>query len=99
MDTNYLATFLAKRLDEMLPHGGYYCALTGSMAPYRETSSLVYACGHDTAELDRCISAVEKAIADLKAAREKAVVKFKADGVCFIVDETRRREIEQARLQ
>lgn len=100
MDTNYLATFLAKKLDEMLPYHHWHCTLTVALAPYRETCSLVHACGYDTGELDRCISAAEMAIADLKAAREKLVLKFKGGGVCFVVvDENERREIEQARLQ
>jgi hypothetical protein len=37
----------------------------------------------------------------LRAAREKAVARFKADGVCFTVDEAKRKELEaaSARLQ
>jgi nitrite reductase/ring-hydroxylating ferredoxin subunit len=61
--------------------------------------ALLAACGHITEELDSAIITADKAIEDLKVARERAVARFKANGVCFSVDESKRKEIEAARLQ
>jgi hypothetical protein len=69
------------------------------MDQHKETSALLTACGHTTEELDSAIVTADKAIENLKAARERAVAWFKAEGVCFSVDESKRRKIEAARLQ
>ncbi len=69
------------------------------MDQYKETRALLAACGHITEEFDSAIVAADKAIENLKAARERAVALFNAEGVCFHVDESKCREIEAARLQ
>ncbi len=65
----------------------------------RKTSELLGACGHNNQELEGAITAAEKAFEDVRTAWNLAVAWFKADGVCFTVDETKRKEIEVARLQ
>lgn len=69
------------------------------LTPYKETEQLIRACGHDTTELHQAILAASETFDRLQNAREKAASKFKAQGVCFTVDEARRQEIEQSRLQ
>jgi hypothetical protein len=66
---------------------------------HRQTSALLGACGHDNGELEAAIAGAEKAFDALVAARTRAVARFKAEGVCFSVDESERKGIEEARLQ
>ena len=78
---------------------GCYCRLEYALNDYRETASLIGSCGHDTSDLVLAIAEVENALVVLRAERVKAVVKFKEDGVCFIVDESKRKAIEEAVLR
>lgn len=98
MDLKTVVDFLNSHVDEL---GGtsYFCNFTNGLARYKETERLIKACGHDTAELQIAIDAFEVTARALEKAREKTVCKFKADGVCFVVDEKKRKEIEAANLQ
>lgn len=69
------------------------------LTPYSETQKLIEACGHDASELEQAIDAAGKAVAKMEIARYKVVTKLRADGVCFIVDESKRKELEQSMLQ
>ena len=98
MDLKTLVDFLNLHVDE-LDRRSFYCDFDNSLDPYKNTARLIQACGHDTTELQNAIFAAEVAISALKKAREKAVCRFKQDGVCFTVDETKRKEIEATNLQ
>jgi len=98
MDLPTLITILNTRVDE-LSRSGCFCGFTPVLAPYRETKKLIQACGHDTSELESAINAADQALTQLELTRDKVACRFKADGVCFTVDESKRKEIEMARLQ
>lgn len=98
MNLNTVVTYLAQQLEswKALP---YYCPCTQDLNNYRKTSELLQACGHDVHELNAAIITTEKAFKELKFAREQAVARFTAEGVCFTVDEDKRRELEAKRKE
>ncbi len=69
------------------------------LTQYKESQKLIQACGHDTAELVHAIDAAFKANLEMEMARDKGVCRFKVDGICFVVDETKLKEIELSKLQ
>ena len=99
MNTNTIATFLANQLDQWGGRGYSWDQATYRMDEYKQTSALLGACGHDTRELDQAITDSRAVLDRLVVARDKAVARFKADGVVFVVDESRRKEIEARALQ
>jgi hypothetical protein len=98
MDLPTLTMFLNARVDE-LANQACCCGFTHVLTPYNETKKLVQACGYDTSEFERAINVADQALTQLEMARDKVACRFKADGVCFVVDESRRKEIEMAWLQ
>ncbi len=98
MDVSSVVTFLTMQVDSW-GNGPFYCPIGNKMADYAKTAELIRACGHDTRELDQAITDANKAFERLFAAREKVVTRFKTEGVCFAVDETKRKEAEAACLQ
>lgn len=97
MDLRTVVDVLNARVDEL--GRGCYWETASFLVRYRETQKLIQACGHDTSELEQAIDAAGKAVAEMEIVRDKVVSRFKANGVCFIVDESKRKEIEQAKLQ
>ncbi len=73
--------------------------MTVTMNEYKKTSARLGACGHGNRELEGAIACADKALEAPKAARERAVAQFRAEGVSFSVDEGKRKEVEAARLQ
>lgn len=98
MDLPKVLDFLHSRVEQLCRTNSLY-SVTYVMAPFKETEELIRACGHDTTELQQAILAASETFDRLERARDKAACKFKAQGVCFTVDEARRQEIEQSRLQ
>jgi hypothetical protein len=100
MNVPTVVSILSKRLDSLCPYLPLYCPQKAGMDQYKETSALLAACWHNTEELDSAmITAADKALFVLSKARERAVARFKAEDVCFYVDEVKCKEIEAARLQ
>jgi hypothetical protein len=97
MDLSTVAGLLNARLDEL--GRGLAWSYASILSQYKESQKLIQACGHDTTELEHAIDAAFKANLELEMARHKAVCRFKSDGICFLVDETRRRENEFSQLQ
>lgn len=97
MDSHTVVDVLNARVEEL----GRDCfVLTRSfLTPYSETQKLIEACGHDTSELEQAIDTAGKAVAKMEIARYKVATKLKAGGICFVVDESKRMELEQSRLQ
>ena len=83
MELPTLTRFLCLQLDE---YGQFCHPFAVELNTFRQTSALLEACGHDTGELDAAILAAERASLELKAARERAVARFKTGGVCFTVE-------------
>jgi hypothetical protein len=92
-----VARLLNARLDE-LGRGLAWC-YASILSQYEESQKLIQACGHDTSELEHAIDAAFKANLELEMARDNAVSRLKSDGICFLVDETRRRENEFSEKQ
>ena len=97
MNLSTVTDVLNARVDDLSRRG---CPCwEGVLIRFREAGKVMGACGHDTSELEQAIDVVEKAMIEMNRVRDKVVSKFKADGICFCVDENKRREIEIARLQ
>jgi hypothetical protein len=96
-ESSTVARLLNARLDE-LGRGLAWC-YASILSQYEESQKLIQACGHDTSELEHAIDAAFKANLELEMARDNAVSRLKSDGICFLVDETRRRENEFSQLQ
>ena len=98
MDMPVIVAYLHKQLDRLLPTStSHYCPVTQVLDEHKQGSALLAACRQNTEELDRTITA--SAFQNLKAARERAVLQFKADGMrSSTTDEPKRREGKAARL-
>jgi hypothetical protein len=96
MDLPTIVDVLNARLDEM--GKGLSWSLACMLSQYKESQKLIHACCHDTTELEQAINTAFKANLELERARDKAVCRFKSDGICVVVDETRRRENELSKL-
>ena len=99
MNRTTITSFIAKQLDQWDRRIAPWDQATYRMDDYRQTSELLGACGHDTRELDQAITDTRVVLDRLVAARDKAVARFKADGVCFTVDEGKRKEVKAARFE
>jgi hypothetical protein len=64
----------------------------------KDVQKLIKACGHDTSELDQAIIEAHKALLRLDLVQEQERCRFKANGICFFVDESKRKEIALERL-
>jgi hypothetical protein len=78
MNLPIIVKVLTRQIDGLCPHTTLLCPLKTGMDQHKETSALLTACGHTTEELDSAIVTADKAIENLKAARERAVAWFKA---------------------
>ena len=61
------------------------CLLTVGIEEYHELNLALMAAGHDTSELHAAIKEMLESMVKLKAVRDKAVERFKQQGVLFKV--------------
>ena len=99
MNLNTVVGILNARLDELQPTNSCFFGIQPSINKYKETELMIRACGYDTNEFQQAIQSATEALANLDEASNKAVLKFKTEGVCFCVDGHKLKEIELARLQ
>lgn len=97
MDLNFLTLLLNNQLDE-LTTTCYFNNTSAVMKRYTNAQALIKACGHDTSELDQAITEAHAALIRLDHVQEKTKCSFKTNGVCFVVDESKRQEAELERL-
>ena len=97
MDLNFLTVLLNDRVDE-LTMTSFMNNTSAVMRRYKDVQTLIKACGHDTRALDQAIIEAREALLRLDQVQEQARCKFKADGICFVVDESKRMEAELERL-
>ena len=82
--TGYIHQFIHERLYE-LSKPSVVCLFNHSTQLYYDIQLTLKAAGHDTSELDAAIKETLKSIVKLKAVRDKAVERFKQQGVLFTV--------------
>ncbi len=72
---------------DALTRGGIYCAFGHGIEGYHELNLTLQAVGHDTSELHAAIKETLESMVklNLKAVRDKAVERFKQQGVLFTV--------------
>ncbi len=88
-------TQLVRARVDALTRGGIYCAFGHSIEDNHELNLTLQAAGHDTSELDEAIKEALESIVKLKSARDKAVERFKQQGVLFKVVPTVEKEEER----
>ena len=98
MDHSSLANILYTRIEE-LDFGCRSFGCRSILSQHMETKRIIRACGHDTSELEQAIDAANKAWCDLEDTRKKVVERFKVEGICFMVDAEKRKELELTELQ
>ncbi len=76
-----LTTYLNELLTKMNSQTNYYCKLKYSLEEYKETSRLLGAAGHNTANLDGAIKETSKSMDKLIQANATAVANFKLHGI------------------
>ena len=101
MDMPVIMLYLHKQLERLLPTGAsHYCPVPQVLDEHKQGSALLAACGQNTEELDRAIATIITAYQNLKTARERAVVRFKLEGMSSsTTDEPKRKEPKAARLE
>jgi len=62
-----------------------YCLFCHGIQEYHELNLTLQAAGHDTSELHAAIKETLESVVKLKAARDKAVERFKQQGVLFTI--------------
>jgi hypothetical protein len=77
-----ITQFIRARVDVLTTK---YCVFNHSIEGYDELKLTLQAAGHDTSELRAAIKETLESIMKLKAVRDKAVEKFKQEGVLFKV--------------
>jgi hypothetical protein len=97
MDLRAVTTILGMQLDKWCVSNSFWCPMKHALVEYKQTSALLRACGHDNRELEEAIAGVDKALDVLTAARERAVERFKTEGVSLSVYESKCKEIEARR--
>lgn len=70
---------------DALTRGSCYCPFYSGIQGYQELELTLQAAGHDMSELHDAIKESLESIEKLKAVRDKAVVRFKQQGVLFTV--------------
>ncbi len=82
--TGYIHPFIQERLNE-LSKPSVVCLFTHGVGLYDEINRTLQAAGHDTTELHAAITETLESIVKLRAARDKAVERFKQQGILFTV--------------
>jgi hypothetical protein len=96
MDLSTVKHYIGLQLDGWAKTSPLYCPISAHLDDFKKTSGLLGACGHDIRELDSAITVADKAFENLKAVRERAVLRFKAEGISSSTDELKHKA---ARLQ
>jgi hypothetical protein len=100
MDLKTIKTFVAMQLDGWSKPTSMFCPVANRLDEYKNTSALLGAWGHDNTELESAITTTVSAFEHLKAARNRAVNRFMAEGVSSsTTDEPKRKEAKAARLE
>lgn len=97
MDFNFLGMLLNDRLDE-LSRTHMFNGTKAVIQRYKDVQRLIKACGHDTHELDQAIIEAHEALLKLDHVQEQTKNRFKANGICFVADESKRQELELEKL-
>jgi len=87
MDKSYIVSFLNKRIGEM----SYANTFTGRQAVierYDAVIKLIKACGHDTRDFEQALHDADQALEKLDIVQDQTIDRFKANGICFVKDET-----------
>ena len=79
-----LTQFVQARVDA-LTRGSCYCPFSAGLQVFDELKMTLQAAGHDTSDLHAAIKETLESMVKLKAVRDKAVVRFKQQGVLFTV--------------
>lgn len=79
-----ITQFIRARVDALI-RTGCYCPFIHGIDGFHELKLTLQAAGHDTSELYEAITETLESIVKLKAARDKAVDRFKEQGVLFKV--------------
>ena len=86
MDSQYLQSYLSKKLDDLSGANSSGPVRIGmSLVEYKSTTKILEACGYDTADLLLAIASTEEAVVNLIAVRENIVNKFKVDGLSLLL--------------
>jgi uncharacterized membrane protein len=78
-------TQLVRARVDALTRGSIYCVFGHAIGEYHELNLTLQAAGNDTSELHNAIKETCISIVKLKAVRDKAVERFKKQGVLFKV--------------
>ena len=78
-------TQLVRARVDALTRQGIYCAFGHGIEGYHELNLTLMAAGHDTSELHAAIKETLESMVKLKAVRDKAVERFREQGVLFTV--------------
>ena len=81
---HHITQLVSARVDA-LTRGSIYCAFGHGIEGYHELNLTLQAAGHDTSELHAAIQETLESVVKLKAVRDKAVQRFKQQGVLFKV--------------
>ena len=79
-----LTQFIQARVDA-LTRGSCYCPFSAGLQGFDELKMTLQAAGHDMSELHEAIKETLESTVKLKAVRDKAVERFKEQGVLFTV--------------
>ena len=82
--THDITQLVRARVDK-LSRPSCCCLLTAGIEEYHELNLTLQAAGHDTSELHAAIKETLESMVKLKAVRDKAVERFKQEGVLFKV--------------
>ncbi len=77
-----ITQFIHARVDT-LTRGSVFCSFVHGIEGYHELNLTLQAAGHDTSELHAAIKETLESVVKLKAVRDKAVQRFKQQGVLF----------------
>lgn len=92
---HYITHFIHARVDT-LTRASCYCPFSAGLQTIDELEMTLQAAGHDMSELHEASKETFQSIEKLKAVRDKAVVRFKQQGVLITVVP---REREEERLE
>jgi hypothetical protein len=82
--THDITQLVSARVDT-LTRGSSFCHIGHGIEGYHELNLTLQAAGHDTSELHAAIKETLESMVKLKAVRDKAVERFKEQGVLFKV--------------
>jgi hypothetical protein len=90
MDLSAVTYYMGLQLDGWAKSTTFYCPIVAYLDEFKKTSGLLGACGRDIRELDSAITTADQAFQNRKAARGRAVARFKAEGMASTTGEPKR---------